>query len=62
MKEQRIKERRRDFDSAQSFPFTDMTGRIIRQERRRKADRRLNNIQLEVVRLQLVDSDRSDPR
>jgi len=62
MKDKRIKERRRDFDSAQSFPFTDTAGRIICQERRRKADRRLNNIQLEVIRLQLVDSDHSDRR
>jgi hypothetical protein len=49
MKELRKKERRHDFDSAQLFPFVDRSRRIVLQDRRRMPDRRLNNIDLEVV-------------
>ncbi len=59
MRDQRTSERRHDFDSAQTFPFADCAGRIVHQDRRTIADRRLNNIQLEVVVLQAVDIDRS---
>ncbi len=49
MKEMRKKERRHDFDSAQLFPFVDRSRQIVLQDRRRMPDRRLNNIDLEVV-------------
>jgi hypothetical protein len=49
MAELRKKERRRDFDSAQSFPFTDRVGRVIDQDRRTMPDRRLNSIQHEGI-------------
>jgi hypothetical protein len=58
MKDQRITERRHDFEAAQTFPFTDIAGRIIHRNRRSTPDRRLNNICLEVVRLQAVDTGR----
>jgi len=49
MKELRKKERRHGFDSAQLFPFVGRSGRIVHQDRRSMPDRRLNNIDLEVV-------------
>ena len=52
MKEQR-KIERRDFDSMRLFPFLDSAGKIIVEDRRRMADRRLNNIWLELVTLPL---------
>jgi hypothetical protein len=55
MKELRKKERRHDFDSAQLFPFFDRSGRIVHQDRRSMPDRRLNNIDLEVVTGRTVD-------
>jgi hypothetical protein len=54
MKEQRDQERR-DFDSTKVFPFLDGAGKIIVEDRRRMADRRLNNIWLELVTLPLGD-------
>ncbi len=58
MRDQRTGERRHDFDSAQTFPFTDSTGRIVHRDRRTSPDRRLNSIQLEVVLLQAVTAPR----
>jgi hypothetical protein len=55
MKELRKKERRHDFDSAQLFPFFDRSGRIVHRDRRSMPDRRLNNIDLEVVTGRTVD-------
>jgi hypothetical protein len=54
VKEQRTKERRHDFDSAQTFPFVDCAGRIVHRDRRTIPDRRLNSIRLEVVLLRAV--------
>jgi hypothetical protein len=55
MKENRIGERRFSFHSAQSFPFQDASGKINLDDRRRTADRRLNNIWLELVTLKPSD-------
>ena len=52
MKELR-KEERRDFGLMQAFPFLDSIGKIVVEDRRRMADRRLNNIWLELVTLPL---------
>jgi hypothetical protein len=49
MKEQRVGDRRLSFHSGQRFPFQDLWGRIIHDDRRRTPDRRLNNISLELV-------------
>jgi len=49
MKEKRIRERRFSLHSGQSFPFPHVSGRIVHEDRRRTADRRLNNICLEPV-------------
>jgi len=48
MKEQRNQERR-DFESKQPFPFLDIMGKVILEDRRRMPDRRLNNIWLELI-------------
>ena len=55
MKEKRIRERRLDFNSGRTFPFQAADGRIIYRDRRRTADRRLNNIWLELVSLKPGD-------
>ena len=49
MKRLRTRERRQAFDSGQSFPFINSNGRVIHQDRRRVADRRLNSISLDVI-------------
>jgi len=49
MKKLRTRERRQTFDSGQSFPFINSDGRMIHQDRRRMADRRLSSISLEVI-------------
>jgi hypothetical protein len=50
MKEQR-REERRNFYLRQQFPVLGNTGKIILEDRRRMADRRLNNIWLELISL-----------
>ena len=55
-KELRIRERRRGFESAHSFPFTDVAGQLVNQDRRIMPDRRLNNIQLEMIPFPSVDA------
>ena len=56
MEEYRIGERRFSFHSGQSFPFQDASGNITLDDRRRTADRRLNNIWLERVTLKPEDT------
>jgi hypothetical protein len=53
--EKRKKERRRDFNSAQTFPYAGVAEYLARQDRRRMPDRRLNNIHLEILPLQSAD-------
>jgi len=54
MKEPRRQERR-DYYLRQQFPFLGSTGTIILQDRRKMADRRSNNIWLELISLPLGD-------
>jgi len=49
MKQSRITERRRGFDSGRTFPFTNCAGSIVYEDRRTMPDRRLSNISLEVL-------------
>ena len=51
MREKR-KQERRSFDPLPSIPFSDSDGKLIFEDRRRMADRRLNNIWLELVSLE----------
>jgi hypothetical protein len=46
----RKSDRRQGFDSGQSFPFTDCAGNRVLEDRRTRADRRLGDIHLEVLR------------
>ena len=50
MEKTRKSDRRRGFDSGQCFPFTDCAGNRVLEDRRYRADRRLGNIRLELVR------------
>ena len=50
MEKTRKSDRRRGFDSGQYFPFTDCAGNRVLEDRRYRADRRLGNIHLELVR------------
>ncbi len=52
MQEQRSGERRHGIHSGCSFPFTDVAGQRVSQDRRQLPDRRWNNISLTVKRLE----------
>ena len=54
MKERRVQERR-SFDSTSPFVYRGSNGHVIRMDRRRLPDRRLNNISLEMLPVEFVD-------
>ncbi len=57
MKDLRIKNERRSFKPAPRFPFVDSNGDVIRFDRRKVPDRRLNSISLEVVPMEIITAE-----
>jgi len=56
MKDLRITKERRSFKPAPHFPFVDSNGDVTHFDRRRVPDRRLNNICLEVVPMEVISA------
>jgi hypothetical protein len=54
MKDLRIEKDRRSFKPTPRFPFVDGAGGVTHFDRRRVPDRRLNNICLEVVPVEMI--------
>jgi hypothetical protein len=54
MKDLRITEERRSFKPTPHFPYVDSTGGVAHRDRRRVPDRRLNNIHLEVLSMEII--------
>jgi len=54
MKDLRITKERRSFKPTPRFPFVGSNGGVTYFDRRRAPDRRLNNIRLEVVPMEII--------